>query len=152
KSIRDDIATWDTDLCRASRRPFKKLLVAGRFDVGGLSIPRSDIESIRAKRGFAHYLETSALVGTGCQELAQHIVASITWDNIPHKSSPRLFKVLKDEIVRMRDGGQVLLGLDELKQQLQLRLPKESFTPEELKAVVGLLAGPGLIRELEFGD
>jgi hypothetical protein len=33
-----------------------------------------------------------------------------------------------------------------------LRLPRESFTPEQLKAVVGLLAGPGLIRELEFGD
>ena len=77
---------------------------------------------------------------------------SIDWDAIPHRSSPRLYKLLKDEIVRMRDAGQILLRLDELKQQLQLRLPMESFTPEELKAVVGLLAGPGLIRELEFGD
>jgi small GTP-binding protein len=152
KSIRDDIGTWDTDICRASRRPFKKILVAGRCDVGGLTIPRSDVEAICAKRDFDAYLETSATMGTGCQELARRIVELIDWDKIPHKASPRLFKVLKDEIVRMRDEGQVLLRLDELKQQLQLRLPGESFTAAELRAVVGLLAGPGLIRELEFGD
>jgi WD40 repeat protein/GTPase SAR1 family protein len=152
KSIRDDIATWDTDLCRASRRPFKKLLVAGRCDVGGLTIPQTDLETIGAKRGFSAYLETSAASGAGCEELKRHIVESIDWQAIPHRSSPRLYKVLKEEIVRMRDAGQVLLRLDELRQQLQLRLPSESFTPEQLRAVVGLLAGPGLIRELEFGD
>src|SRR5262249_17655232 len=144
KSIRDDIANWDTDLCRASRRPFKKLLVAGRCDVGGLTIPRNDLDSIRVKRGFAAYLETSAVSGAGCEELKQCMVESIDWDAIPHRSSPRIYKVLKDEIVRMRDAGQVLLRLDELKQQLELRLSRESFTPNELRAVVGLLAGPGL--------
>jgi GTPase SAR1 family protein len=152
KSIREDIASWDSDLCRAARRPFKKLLVAGRCDVGGLTIPRSDLDAIIAKRGFDAYLETSAASGAGCQDLKRRIVESIDWDAIPYRSSPRLYKVLKDEIVRMRDAGQVLLRLDELTQQLQLRLPRESFTPEQLKAVVSLLAGPGLIRELEFGD
>src|ERR1700747_2805118 len=33
-----------------------------------------------------------------------------------------------------------------------MRLPGEAFTPEELRAVVGLLAGPGVIWQLEFGD
>ncbi|MBS0264910.1 MAG: TIR domain-containing protein, partial [Planctomycetes bacterium] len=152
KSIRDDIASWDSDLCRAARRPFKRILVAGRCDVGGLTIPRSDVEAICDKRGFAGYIETSAASGAGCDELRRLIIESIAWDEIPHKSSPRLFKTLKDEIVAMRDAGQVLLRFDELKQQLQMRLPTESFTPDELRAVVGLLAGPGLIRELEFGD
>jgi len=152
KTIRDDIADWDTDLTRASRRPFKKLLVAGRCDVAGLTIPRSDIDALCSGRGFAGYLETSAASGLGCEELKQLIVESIDWDAIPHRSSPRLFKVLKDEIIRLRDEGQVLLRLDELRQQLQFRLPEESFTPEQLRTVVGLLAGPGNIRELEFGE
>jgi GTPase SAR1 family protein len=152
KTIRDDIADWDTDLTRASRRPFTKLLVAGRCDVAGLSIPRTDIDVICTKRGFAGYLETSAASGLGCEELKKLIVESINWDAIPHRSSPRLYKVLKDEIVRLRDEGQVLLRLDELRQQLQFRLPEESFTPEQLRTVAGLLAGPGNIRELEFGD
>ena len=40
----------------------------------------------------------------------------------------------------------------ELKQQLDLRLPEERFTLDELRAVVGLLTGPGVVWQLEFGD
>ena len=53
--------------------------------------------------------------------------------------------------MRLRDESVVLLRMGELKQQLQMRLI-EAFTVEELRAVVGLLAGPGLVRKLEFGD
>jgi hypothetical protein len=42
--------------------------------------------------------------------------------------------------------------MGELKQQLEMRLPGEIFTIEHLRAVVGLLAGPGIIWQLEFGD
>src|SRR5262249_17339401 len=35
--------------------------------------------------------------------------------------------------------------------QLAATLP-ETFTPEQLRAVVGLLAGPGIAWQLEFGD
>ncbi len=33
-----------------------------------------------------------------------------------------------------------------------MRLPDELFTLEELRAVVALLAGPGVVWQLEFGD
>ena len=46
----------------------------------------------------------------------------------------------------------MLLRMGELKQQLELRLPTERFSLEQLRAVVGLLAGPGLVWQLEFGD
>ena len=42
--------------------------------------------------------------------------------------------------------------MSELKQQLEMRLPDDAFTYEELKAVVGLLAGPGHVWQLEFGQ
>jgi hypothetical protein len=42
--------------------------------------------------------------------------------------------------------------MGELKQQLEMRLSGETFTPEQLEAVVGLLAGPGIVWQLEFGD
>ena len=42
--------------------------------------------------------------------------------------------------------------MSELKQQLEMRLPDDPFTYEELKAVVGLLAGPGHVWQLEFGQ
>src|SRR5262249_50781858 len=128
ETIYEDIASWDSDISRASRRSFNKLLVAGRCDRGGLLIPQRDLETIRAKRGFKTYIETSAATGAGCQELLQQIVTSIDWDSIPHRSTPRLFKVLKEEIVRLRDAGKVLLRLDELKQHMQILLPNEVFT------------------------
>ena len=148
----DGLGQWDRDLARAARRPFQKLLVAGRCDRGGLMISRDSIERFRYERGFIAYLETSAYTGAGCQELREAIVRSIPWKDIPWTSSPRIFKVLKDEIVKLKDEGKVLLRVAELKQQLEMRLPKERFSLDELRAVIGLLAGPGVVWQLDFGD
>lgn len=54
--------------------------------------------------------------------------------------------------MRLKDEGKTLLRMGELKQQLEMRLTAESFTLEQLRAVVGLLAGPGIVWQLEFGD
>jgi small GTP-binding protein len=148
----EGLGTWDRDIERASRRPFRKLLVAGRCDRGGLMVSRDALERFSKERRFARYLETSALTGKGCPELKQAIVDNIDWKAIPWTSSPRIFKVLKEEIIKLKDEGLALLRMGELKQQIEMRLPKETFTIEELRAVVGLLAGPGVVWQLEFGD
>lgn len=57
--------------------------------------------------------------------------------------SPRIFKLLKEEIIRLSDEGFTLLRMSELKQQFEMRRHDDPFTYEELEAVVGLLAGPG---------
>ncbi len=48
----------------------------------------------------------------------------------------------------------MLLRFNELRDNLRLRLAGKGiqFKDEELKAVVGLLAGPGAVKELEFGS
>ena len=76
----------------------------------------------------------------------------IDWDSISLTSSPRIFKVLKDEIVRLREEGVRLLRMGELRQRLEMRRPGDSFTIEQLRTVVGLLHGPGVVRKLGFGD
>ncbi len=45
------------------------------------------------------------------------------------------------------------MRFNELREALQLRLSGEltRFTDDELKAVVGLLSGPGVVWELNFG-
>ncbi len=148
----EGLGQWDHDLKRAARRPFKKLLVAGRCDRGGLMVSRKTVEQFRKERGFMHYLETSAYTGDGCETLRDAIINNIPWDDIPWTSSPRIFKLLKEEIVKLKDEGKTLLRMGELKQQLEMRLPGEAFTLEQLRAVVGLLAGPGVVWQLEFGD
>jgi GTPase SAR1 family protein len=181
----EGLGQWDRDLHRAARRPFKKLLVAGRCDRGGLMVSREGVERFRDERAFAAYLETSAQTGAGCNDLREAIIRHIPWDEIPWTASPHIFRLLKEEIVRLKDEGKVLLRMGELKQQLEMRLlqqslqdgeaPRsvlhilwrkfigqsqpqaapplpESFTLEELRAVVGLLAGSGAVWQLEYGD
>ncbi|MEH2455278.1 TIR domain-containing protein [Nostoc sp.] len=148
----EGLGQWDSDLEKASRRPFKKLLVAGRCDRGGLMVSKNGIEEFQKERGFAAYLETSAQTGAGCDDLLQAIIENIDWDSIPWTATTQTFKTLKEEIIKLRDEDKVLLRMAELKQQFELRLPNQSFTIQELRAVVGLLAGPGLVWKLEFGD
>jgi len=153
----DSLAQWDNDLLRAAKRPYQKLLVAGRVDRGRLMVSQKDVDEFVRNRHFAQYLETSASTGSGCLDLRQTIVSSIPWGEIPWTASPRVFKLLKDAIVALKDEAQnggrpVVLRTVELKQQLELRLVAERFTLEELHAVVALLAGPGIIWHLAFGD
>ncbi len=148
----EGLGDWDRALQRASRRSFRKLLVAGRIDRGGLIAQHESMERFCKERAFAEYHETSALTGAGCRELREAIARNIDWTQIPWTASPRIFKLLKDAILKLRDEGVDLLRMAELKQRLELSLPGETFTPEELRAVVGLLAGPGIVWRLEFGD
>ena len=92
-------------------------------------------------------LETSAKTGLRCDDLKQAILKGIRWEDIPWRSSPLLFKRLKEEIIKLKDAGRVLMRFNELREALQLRLSGEltRFTDDELKAVVGLLSGPGVV-------
>jgi small GTP-binding protein len=154
----DTLGQWDRDLTRAARDPFAKLLVAGRVDAGGLRVSRSQVETFAKERGYTQFLETSAKANLRCEELKQAILDGIRWENIPWRSSPLLFKRLKEEIIRLKDEGRVLMRFNELRETLQLRLMEAQtgevvrFTDEELKAVVNLLAGPGVVWELKFGS
>ncbi len=150
----DTLRGWDRDLTRAAAQGFRKLLIAGRIDAGGLrSVSRAKVEAFAKERGFARYLETSAKENVGCEEMKQAIIGLINWNDIAERTTPTLFKRLKEEIVRLKDEGRVLVRFNELRDALQLRLSGETvrFTEDELKAVISLLAGPGVVWELGFG-
>lgn len=148
----DGLGQWDKDLQHASRRPFHRILVAARCDRGGLMVSQESVRLFMRERDFRDYIETSALTGDGCNRLFDAIIENIPWKIIPWRASPRIFRLLKDEIVRLKDRGTVLLRLVELKQQLEIGLPGQRFSIQELQAVVALLAGPGIVWQLEFGD
>src|SRR5207237_1348085 len=101
----ETLGQWDRDLTRASRKEFAKLLVAGRVDAGSLRISRSQVEAFAKERGYSKFLETSAKANLGCEDLKQAILGSIRWEEIPWRSSPLLFKRLKEETVRLKDAG-----------------------------------------------
>jgi hypothetical protein len=103
------------------------------------------------ERGFLGLHETSAKTGEGCDKLRQAIVKAIDWQSIPETTSPALYKRMKEEILRLRDSGLVLIRLSELKQRMEMSLLRETFDLAELETVVGLLEGSGMIKRLDFG-
>jgi small GTP-binding protein len=150
----ETLGQWDRDIGRASRKEFAKLLVAGRVDAGGLRCSPSLVDAFAEERGYPGYLETSAKAGTGCEELKKAILGGIHWESIPWRASPRVFRRLKEEILRLKDDDRVLVRFNELRDRLRLQMDGEAerFGDEELKAVIGLLAGPGAVWELNFGS
>lgn len=65
----------------------------------------------------------------------------------------RSIQGLKEEIIRLKDEGRVLMRFNELRETLQVRLSGEfeRFADEELRAVLTLLAGPSVVWELASG-
>ena len=115
-------------------------------------VSRSRMDRFIEERQFRHALhETSAKTGEGCDTLRQAIVQAIDWKNIPETTSPTLYLRMKQEILRLRDSGLVLIRLAELKQRMDLALQGIRFELAELETAVGLLAGPGMIQRVEFG-
>jgi len=150
----ETLGQWDRDLTRSASEDCTKLLAAGRIDAGGLRVGRSQIEAFKNERGYREFLETSAKTNFGCEDLKKAILNGIRWENIPWRSSPILFKRLKEEIISLKDAGRVLMRFNELRDNFRLRLTRDDakFTDEELKAVIALLAGPGVVWELKFGS
>lgn len=150
ESVLPGLREWQQALAGSKARSARTFLVAGRTDVGF----RFDRERVRtfARENEYEYFETSAETGSGIPELRKAMQEKIPWDELTRHNSPALFKKLKDEILKLRDEGQVLLTFKELESILRVRLPAETkFADAQLETVVSLLDGPGLVKELGFG-
>ena len=150
---RDDVVArlWDWNRAlSASGDEFPKILVAARTDINPVRLSGAQLDEFRAAAGFATYIETSAKADVRCGELRDAIVEAIDWTRIPWRSSPETFRRLKQEILALRDGGRALTSTKELRDWLPGKVGP--FEPDELDAVVGLLAGPGAVMALGFGD
>jgi small GTP-binding protein len=141
---------WQTALRRSVKEKIPHFLVAGRIDTG-FKASRSKLQAFAKEQGLAYH-ETSAKSGDGCDELRAAMITGIPWAQMEKRTSPRVFKLIKDEILKLRDEGQVLHTFKELRELLWRRLPDEPrFTDETLQTVIGLLDGPGAVKELDYG-
>jgi small GTP-binding protein len=148
----DGLGQWVRDLKKAIHKPFTLLLAAGRVDCGGPRISNAAIEDFMQQHGIQHFYRTSALKRTGCEDLRTAIFEAIDWNAIPPISSPKLYHKLKQEILHLRDGKTVFIGLNDLEDRMHKALPKENFGRSEVGTVVKSLARPGIIWEMKFGD
>ncbi len=146
----EGLGQWDRDLEKAAPQGYKKFLVAGRVDCGGLTHSQSQYDDFIAKRGFnEHLYRTSAATGAEIPELKDALLKSIDWQSIPTTSSPTIFERLKSHVLNLRDQGKLLVTIAALKQHLDYL--EEIATPDELRTVVDSLCRPGHIMRLS-GD
>lgn len=125
-------------------------LVAGRIDTG-FKESQGKLQAYAKEQGFAYH-ETSAKTGDGCDELRAALIDGIPWAQMETHTSPCILKLIKDEILKLRDEGQVLHTFKELRELLWRRLPDEPrFTDETLQTVIGLLGGPDVLTDLAYG-
>ena len=142
---------WQTALHRCLPNTPPQMLVAGRTDVG-FKASRARLQAFAADHGFG-YFETSAKSGAGCAKLRTAITDTIDWNKIPRRSSPVIFKQIKDVLLQLRDEKQVLHTFKELQAILEKRLPPDArFDTATLQTVISLLDGPGVIKQLDYGS
>ena len=84
----EGLRKWDQAITRAARRPFRKLLVGGRCDRGGLMVSQARIDQFKDRCQYLEYFHTSARENQGCQELKDAIIQAIDWDTIPYHGLP----------------------------------------------------------------
>lgn len=143
---------WEKALQAAVKHDPAKLLIAARCDRGTITVSKTKLQQYCKAHGYRYYLDTSAKTGDGCADLREAIASNIPWDRLPWTATSRHFKTLKDAIIGMKEKNVVLIRISELHQRLQLELKEESVVEEDLRAVVGLLEGQGLVKKLDFGD
>jgi len=148
----DGMGHWEKAIHATTKFDPAKLLVAARCDRGGSVISQRRFEEYIKEHGFKGFICTGAKTGEGCQELKEAIARNIPWESLPWTSTTRLFKTLKDAILKLTNEKAPLVRLPELHQRLQLMLPKEAISEGDLRAVVGLMQGQGVLQALAFGD
>ena len=160
----DKLHRWDQRLVQAARNDLheqgtapQKILVAARTDRGGLIATDTDIRLFCTNFGYAGYYSTSAKTGDGMDAFRQALANQIPWAQIPGTLSTTLFRALKAAIVAIaKQSGrveqpQVLMQEAALAAALAYQIPDQSFTHDELRTAIDLLARLGLTTRLGFG-
>jgi GTPase SAR1 family protein len=150
EEVLEGLRDWQTALRRTLPDPPPELLVATRVDAG-FRASRGCLERFAQEQGM-RLLETSALTNSGCSELREAIQAAIPWDQLPRRTSPRLFQEIKGEILRLREAGEVLLTYKDMRERLRQRLQNPRLNEATLQTVIGLLDGPGVLKQLDYGS
>ena len=124
------------------------ILVAARADRGTLRLTRAEVEVFCAQRGVASFVETSALRGEGISELMLEMQRSISWERKTATITTSTFKRVKDYVLGLKESGDPIISMGELRARLEATDPAWRFSDVELDSAVGHLENHGYVRRL----
>jgi small GTP-binding protein len=158
EKIYDTVGYWQRALGKVVREGnVKGVLVAARCDRPGLRLTLDEVREWAAARGLQGPILTAAKLKkhSGAAELRDLIARLLPWDTMEFRSTMENFPALKEAILAARDGrglGGVVVKPAELEARVRKVAKTLVFTPEDLRAVTGLLAGEGVLHALPYGD
>jgi small GTP-binding protein len=128
------------------------VLVAARCDRGTPRLSQEELKAHCQQRGIKAYLPTSAKEGEGLDELIQHMKSLIPWDDKPATVTTETFKRIKDFVIELKENRNeqnLILSLEELRQQLVKTDSEWKFRDDEMFTAVGHLANHGYVTRLK---
>lgn len=132
---------WLQMLARGENVP--SILVGARADRGDFTVARAEIERFCGERSVAKYVSTSALDGTGVDELVERIRALVDWDRMPATTTTETFKRVKDLVLSSKEDDPVFADIEDLRAKLG-----DGVTANDASTAVGHLAKHGYVRVL----
>lgn len=154
----DAVGYWQHALGKvATKHAVPGILTAARCDRPGLRLSLDEVREWAAARSLHGPILTAAKDGEhpGAEELRALIEKLLPWNQLEFRSTQENFPALKDAILAVRDAkgfGGIVVKPEELEARVRKAAPHLAFTPEDLRAVTGLLAGEGVLHKLPYGD
>ncbi len=146
------VGHWEKALLKTTGDEYPKLLVAGRVDRGHPTATDRDIELYIREHDFQKFIATSATTGQGVEDLREALMQMIPWDKLSITSSPKLWKDIRDYLLKRRKGKDILTRRSDLRESFRAKHPDDKFEDSEFDTVIGHAQKQGLIWPLSFGD
>ncbi|HEY7403305.1 MAG TPA: TIR domain-containing protein [Candidatus Angelobacter sp.] len=126
------------------------VLVAARCDRGSSTMTVGDLNEFCRKRGIRAYVATSALNGSGIEELMAQVKALIPWNEKTATVTTDTFKRVKEYVLRLKEERRdaIIVTVQELRKGLQGTDATWRFSDEELLTAVGHLENHGYVKRL----
>lgn len=127
----------------------QKFLIAARCDVSPVNASAQDINNIINKYNFSWYGRTCSKSGEGLEDLKHEIFSRVPWNKLPLTSTPYLFQVIRDYLLKCKEDGETLLAFPNLVQEINPRFKERQANKAEIDKVVELLQSKGLVYRLD---
>ncbi len=140
---------WAKVLKKQTPKRALKYLISSRCDVSPVTVDQREINSKLVEYELDDYFRTCAFTGEGVEELLQHILNNIPWAKLPRTSTPKLFQIIREYLLKQKEAGKTLLSLDEIKTEVNQLYTEGIVNNEEIETVINLLQAKGFIYFLE---
>jgi small GTP-binding protein len=134
----------------AQDRPARVVLVGARTDRGDLTLAAAEVAAFCRDNGIAAYVGTSAVSGTGIDDLVDRVRSLVGWDGMTATTTTTTFKRIKDLVLGLKESPDrpLFTDLGDLRDRLVTADPDHPPTPAEVAGAVGHLAKHGYVLVL----